>query len=109
MADASQSAGTATRSDDEVLSLAKEHVGAHFGLSAAQSARLRGSTRAEIEADAKQMRRELGLEPLDDSDERERDKQVGRERQQLGRIDLHPSAALAKQPFRRHSGNRSHP
>jgi hypothetical protein len=74
MAGAEQpSAGTAARSDDEVLALAKEHVGAHFGLSAAQSARLRGATRAEIKADAKAMRAELGLEPLDD--ERERDEQ----------------------------------
>jgi hypothetical protein len=71
MAGAEQpSAGTAARSDDGVLALARERVGAHFGLSAAQSARLRGSTKAEIEADAKAMRGELGLPPLD---ERERD------------------------------------
>ena len=74
MAEADQpSAGTATRSDEEVLALAKEHVGAHFGLSAAQSARLRGSTKSELEADARQMRSELGLEPLDDGDGRVRD------------------------------------
>ena len=74
-ADSRRSAGTAARSDDEVLALAREHVGAHFELSAAQSARLRGSTKSELEADAAAMRVELGLEPLDDGDERERDEQ----------------------------------
>lgn len=66
--DDSRSAG-ATRSDDELLALAKEHVGSQFGLSAQQAARLRGATKAEIEADAKAMRNELGLESLDEGDE----------------------------------------
>jgi hypothetical protein len=61
--------------DDELISLAKEHIGAAFGLSEAQSVRLRGSTRAEIEGDAKQMRDELGLEPLGGHDDRGRDQQ----------------------------------
>ena len=45
-------------SDDELLALAKAHVGAAFGLNAAQAARLRGATKAEIESDARQMCRE---------------------------------------------------
>jgi hypothetical protein len=67
MADASGAAG-ATRHDDELLGIAREHIGSAYGLSAAQSSRLRGATRAEIETDAKQMRAELGLEPLDEHD-----------------------------------------
>lgn len=59
-------------SDDELTALAREHIGLSFGLSAQQSARLRGSTRAEVESDAKQMRDELGLEPLDEHERADR-------------------------------------
>ena len=61
---------------DELLGLAREHVGTAFGLTSEQSARLRGGTKAEIEADAKAMRAELGLDPLDEGQQRERDEQV---------------------------------
>jgi hypothetical protein len=43
-----------------------------FGLSEAQSRRLRGSSADEVRADAKQMRKELGLPTLD---ERKRDEE----------------------------------
>ena len=58
---------------DELLGLAREHVGSAFGLSPEQSARLRGATKSEIEADAKAMRAELGLDPIEDGQQRERD------------------------------------
>ncbi len=52
--------------DDELVQVAREAIGAHFGLSAPQAARLHGSTRNEIEVDARAMRRELGLPDLDE-------------------------------------------
>lgn len=47
--------------DDELVQVAREAIGAHFGLSPQQAARLRGFTRSEIEADAATMCGELGL------------------------------------------------
>jgi hypothetical protein len=60
--------------DDDLLQVAREAIGAHFGLSAQLSARLRGSTRSELESDARAMRRELGLPELDERGEHRRDK-----------------------------------
>ena len=74
---AAPDAAGATRHDDELISVAREHIGAAFGLSAAQAARLRGTTRGEIESDAKAMCDELGLEPVGEHDDRQRD-QSGR-------------------------------
>jgi hypothetical protein len=58
--------------DDELVSIAKTSIGAEFGLSPAQSARLRGDNARALRHDAQEMRRELGLDPTDD---RERDEQ----------------------------------
>ena len=58
--------------DNELLDVARVAIAAEFGLGAAQARRLRGETAAELRADAKAMRAELGLEPVD---ERERDQQ----------------------------------
>jgi hypothetical protein len=52
-------------SDQELLDLAKAAVGAEYELTPEQSRRLRGQTACELRADAKAMRRELGL-PVDD-------------------------------------------
>jgi hypothetical protein len=62
---------TLVRVDDELLAVAREAIGAHYELSPAQAARLRGSTRSEIEADARLMRTELGLPPLEDEQPRD--------------------------------------
>jgi hypothetical protein len=62
--------------DDELFAIARESIGARFELSPAQSARLRGTTRKELEAEARAMRRELQLPDLDEGaehDERRRD------------------------------------
>jgi hypothetical protein len=64
-ADDSRSARAAGH-DDELVGIAREAIGSRFGLTPAQSARLRGATRVEIEGDAKAMRSELGLTPLDE-------------------------------------------
>lgn len=61
--------------DDELFGIAKTAIGAEHELSPAQSARLRGSTAAELRADAAAMRHELGLAPLPDPRDRERDEQ----------------------------------
>lgn len=52
--------------DAELVEIAKTAIGEHYGLTPGQAARLRGENRQEIEDDAKLMRRELGLPPLDD-------------------------------------------
>ena len=52
--------------DDELVSIAKTSIGAEFGLSPAQSARLRGDNARALRHDAQEMRRELGLTPVDD-------------------------------------------
>jgi hypothetical protein len=57
--------------DDELLALAKTSIGDEHGLTPAQSARLHGQTAKELRADARAMRGELGMEPLDE--ERPRD------------------------------------
>jgi len=54
--------------DDELLGIARTAIGERFGLSAAQAARLHGSTASELRDDAKAMRAELGLPPLDEQD-----------------------------------------
>jgi hypothetical protein len=59
----------------ELLAYAKRAVGAEFGLSEAHASRLHGSSLSTLRADAKAMRAELGLEPLD-----------GRERDEQGRF-----------------------
>jgi hypothetical protein len=59
--------------DDELLSVAREAIGGHYGLTPEQSARLHGATRTELERDAVQMRSELGMPPLGDG--RARDEQ----------------------------------
>jgi hypothetical protein len=56
--------------DDELYGIARASIGAQFGLTDAQAARLRGTSASELRADAKAMRVELGLDPVD---ERERD------------------------------------
>jgi hypothetical protein len=56
--------------DDGLLGLAKRAVGNEYGLSPQEAARLHGTSASELRADAKTMRTELGLPPLD---ERERD------------------------------------
>jgi hypothetical protein len=50
----------------ELLDLAKSAVGAEHELTPEQSRRLCGQTAADLRADAKVMRRELGLPSLDD-------------------------------------------
>jgi hypothetical protein len=56
--------------DESLLDLAKRQVAHEFGLSPEQGNRLHGDDVAALRSDAKVMRTELGLEPLD---ERERD------------------------------------
>ena len=56
--------------DDELVTIARQAIGEHYGLTADQARRLHGDTAAELREDAKLMRSELGLPPLD---ERERD------------------------------------
>jgi hypothetical protein len=63
--------------EEELYGIARASIGAQFGLSEAQSARLRGTSASELRADAKQMRVELGLDPVD---ERERDEGAGSSR-----------------------------
>lgn len=70
--------------DDELVSIARTALGQEAGLTAEQSRRLRGETAAELRADAKAMRSELGLPPLD---ERERDEQ-GRFRAAESGVDM---------------------
>jgi hypothetical protein len=81
---------------DELLGLAREHVGTAFGLTSEQSARLRGATKAEIEADAKAMRAELGLDPIDGGKQRERDEQ--------GRFASNASSGTINSLIRRAAG-----
>jgi hypothetical protein len=61
--------------DDDLLAYAKTAVGAEHGLSAAQSKRLKGTTPADLHADAKAMVRELGLV---DPTQQPRDASTGR-------------------------------
>jgi excisionase family DNA binding protein len=69
---ASRIAGMA---DDELelIDYVRSRVAHEAGLSPAQGARLRGSTVAELRSDARAMRDELGLEPLDDDGATSRD------------------------------------
>jgi hypothetical protein len=62
--------------DDELVSIAKPSIGAEYGLSEAQAKRLRGDSADEVRRDARAMRKELGLEPIDEQ-QRDRD-QSGR-------------------------------
>jgi hypothetical protein len=57
--------------DEELAQIARAAIAAEFGLTPEQARRLHGETAAEVRADAKAMRSELGLPNLDD---RERDK-----------------------------------
>jgi len=70
--------------DDELVSIARVAIGEQHGLTPQQSKRLRGDTAAELRADARAMRTELGLEPLD---ERERDEH-GRFRSAESGVDM---------------------
>jgi hypothetical protein len=71
--------------DDELVSIAKTAIGQEFGLSAAQAARLRGDNARALRHDAQEMRRELGLDPLDD-----------RDRDQQGRFAAKPKPTLGE-------------
>jgi hypothetical protein len=70
--------------DPELFAIARASIGAEHGLSPAQATRLRGHTAGELRADALEMRRELGLDPVD---ERPRD-QGGRYAKTGGIYDL---------------------
>jgi hypothetical protein len=59
--------------DDELFSIARTSIGAEHELTPAQSARLRGQTAQELRDDARAMRGELGMEPLPDPRDRDRD------------------------------------
>jgi hypothetical protein len=52
--------------DDELFSIARASIGAEHGLTPQQSARLRGQSAGELRADALEMRRELGLDPVEE-------------------------------------------
>jgi hypothetical protein len=67
---AAETRATVVTVDDELRDIARTALGAEYGLSPEQAQRLRGETAAELRADAKAMRAELGLAPVD---ERERD------------------------------------
>ena len=75
MPDDSRPAG-ATRPDDETLDYLKLAVAREFDLSEANGRRLRGATVSALKDDARAMRAELALPPLDDEqDDRARDAQ----------------------------------
>lgn len=59
--------------DAELIQLARGAIADRYGLTSAQGARLRGDTAKELIADAKEMRTELGLDPLPEDDGQERD------------------------------------
>jgi hypothetical protein len=63
--------------DDELLAVAKAAIGSEYELTPEQSRRLRGDTASELRADAKAMRGELGLPPLDKNDRDERGRFAG--------------------------------
>jgi hypothetical protein len=50
----------------DLLDYVRSRVADEYGLTAAQGARLHGSTVTELRSDARAMRDELGLEPLAD-------------------------------------------
>jgi hypothetical protein len=58
--------------DPELFQVARASIGAEHGLTSEQSARLHGQTASELRADAKAMRGELGMEPLDNDPPRDR-------------------------------------
>jgi hypothetical protein len=66
-------------SDDETIAFLRSSVAREAGLSEGQSRRLKGETVAELRADAKAMRAELDMPPLDDED-------GGRQRDASGRF-----------------------
>jgi hypothetical protein len=72
--------------DEELFGIAKTAIGAEYELTAAQAARLHGETASDLRADAKAMRKELGMPSLED--ERERDEQ-GRYRERSAVDSLH--------------------
>jgi hypothetical protein len=63
---------TIVDNDDELLQYVKVAVARDHGLSDGQARRLTGQSLREIEADARRMRRELGLDPLDEPQPRDR-------------------------------------
>jgi hypothetical protein len=54
--------------DEELFTIARASIGAEHGLSPAQSTRLHGLTAKELRDDARAMRGELGMQPLDEED-----------------------------------------
>jgi hypothetical protein len=58
--------------DDELVSIAREAIATRYGLSPQQARRLRGDTASALVEDAKLMRSELGLAPVDEGDRDER-------------------------------------
>jgi hypothetical protein len=52
--------------DDELVQIARASIGAEYGLSPEQSSRLTGDSARALRNDAQAMRRELGLDPVDD-------------------------------------------
>jgi hypothetical protein len=59
----------------DLAEIGRASIGHEYGLTPEQSKRLRGESADEVRADAKEMRHELGLAPLDDDehDDRARD------------------------------------
>jgi hypothetical protein len=80
--------------DAELLDYVRARVGDEYGLSEAQAARLRGRSLGELRADAKAMRSELGLEPLDE----------GAARDEAGRFTAAGNAVDMNTAIRRASG-----
>jgi hypothetical protein len=57
--------------DPELFTIARASIGSEHGLTPEQSARLHGQTARELRDDARAMRGELGMEPLDDDPPRD--------------------------------------
>jgi hypothetical protein len=53
--------------DDELIQLAKRQIANEFGLPSEQAVRLQGESATAIRHDAQLMRRELGMEPLEEA------------------------------------------
>jgi hypothetical protein len=87
--------------DPELLSIARTSIGAEHGLSPEQSARLHGQTASELRDDARAMRVELGLAPVEE--ERPRDR-GGRYAKSGGVYDQGTSGARFNQLIRQAAG-----
>jgi hypothetical protein len=93
---ASRVRSQAMADDDELVDYVRSKVGDEYGLSEPQSRRLRGRTLAELRSDAAEMRRELGLEPLDE----------GAARDEHGRFASSAGPASMNRIIREASGRR---